>query len=100
MVAVYVEAGLKSDVPLGWHQRAESSDEVAAQEWLATAEGDSAARGEKVDVVYRHLVEQLAYRRLPPYAFGYEALRVEAIPAMQRTGVEGDECGHSHAVGS
>lgn len=100
MVAVYVEAGLKSDVPLGWHQRAESSDEVAAQEWLATAEGDSAARGEKVDVVYRHLVEQLAYRRLPPYAFGHEALRVEAIPAMQRTGVEGDECGHSHAVGS
>ena len=70
MVAVYVEAGLKSDVPLGWYQRAEGGDEVAAQERLAAAEGDSAARGEEVDVVYRHFVEQLAYRRLPLRARG------------------------------
>ena len=100
MALLHVEGCLYGDVPLLGHRLGKLLYEHAAQTWLAAAEGDTAASGHEVEVVYAHLVEKVASGDLAPHPFRYEARGVEAVVATERAAVECHERGDALAVDS
>lgn len=94
-----VERGLDVDVPLRRTPPAELGNGLAAQQGLAAAEADAAARGLEVEVVEHHLLQQLTNLQLPPHAFRAQALAVQTVATAQRTAVEGHQRGDARAVG-
>lgn len=94
----HLQRCLRREVPALAANRLELGEEVHPQQRLAAAEADAAARGDEVEVVHPHVVVQLL-RRKPPQALRVlQTTAVQAVPAPQRTAVEGRQGGHPHPV--
>lgn len=94
----HIEGRLQGEVPFWAAQFTELRDEVGMQGWFSSAEGDSAAGCQEVELVNHNAIVQLLWRKFDGMAVGTVALRIEAISAAQRATVECRQGGHSFAV--
>ena len=63
--AVHIQGCFHREMPLRWRHAAESLDELAADGRFTAAKGDTPARGEEIEVVDHHLLEQFGRGNRP-----------------------------------
>ena len=98
MVEGHVERRLQIDAPLLRAQTTERLDERAAQQGLAAAEANAAARSLEVEVVDHRILQQPGLVHRAPDGVSIPALLVDTVLTAQRTAMKTHQRGDSGSV--